>query len=416
MQITKKSDSLTEATELNKIRADFPILKEKVHGKDLVYFDNAATAQKPQSVIDAITEYYLRYNSNVHRGVHSLSQKATELYEAARDKVRDYIHASSSMEIVFTKGTTESMNLLAHSLSHLIEEGDEILTTEMEHHSNFVPWQAMAKTRKAKFIVCPVSDDGELDISQLGKMMSERTKILAICHASNTLGSINDIKKISELAHEKGILVAVDGAQYIPHGKIDVQEMGCDYYAFSGHKLIGPTGIGVLYGKMDKLKLLLPYQYGGGMISEVGKEETTYGEIPQVFEAGTPNIAGAHGLAAAIDYMNEVGFDFIHEHEQELLDHAMEGLKDIPGIEFYGRSDKKVSLVSFLIKDIHPFDLGTLLDQMGIAVRTGHHCTQPLMTKYGIPGTVRASFAFYNTKEEIDRMIEGINKAVSILK
>ncbi len=405
----------TEDKRLIEIRNDFPILSQKINGSELVYFDNAATTQKPNRVIDAITDFYSSHNSNVHRGVHTLSQRSTEFYEDARNKVKVFLNAASSEEIIFTAGTTDSINLAATALEDYVGEGDEILTTEMEHHSNFVPWQVLAKKKKASFKVARLNEKGEVDIAELESLMNEKTKVLAINHASNTLGTINDIKEITRLAKSKNILVVVDGAQWVAHGKTDVQVLNCDLYAFSGHKLFGPTGIGVLYGKKALLEKMSPYRYGGGMISEVNLEQTTYSGSPQVFEAGTPNVAGAHGLGFAIDYIKEIGWDFIEEQESSLLEYATAKMKEIPGIRFFGTSENKVSLNSFLIGDIHPFDLGTMLDQMGIAVRTGHHCTQPIMQCYNIPGTVRASFAFYNTHDEVDRLIEGIHKAIKIL-
>ena len=414
---------MSEMTENNilesriaQIRDDFPILKEEINNKTLVYLDNAATAQKPMSVVDAVSGFYLHDNSNVHRGVHSLSQRATDIYEQSRKKVQQFLNANDSDEIVFTRGTTESLNLVAHSLSQMLASGDEVVATQMEHHSNFVPWQMLAHHRNADFKVIPISEEGEISIDDVKSIITVKTKILAITHASNTLGTINDIKEICTIAHEKNCMVVVDGAQYIPHGKVDVQDLDCDFYAFSGHKLFGPTGIGVLYGKKEILDKMPPYQYGGGMISEVELDRTSFAGSPQIFEAGTPNIAGAHGLCKAIDYIESIGDVAIKKHEQALLEYATKKLQEIPGMKIYGTAKNKVSLISFLIEDVHPFDLGTMLDQMGIAVRTGHHCTQPIMVRYGIPGSVRASFAFYNTFEEIDALVEGINKAISILK
>jgi cysteine desulfurase/selenocysteine lyase len=408
-------DNTSIDSRLKAIREDFPILAESIHGKPLVYFDNAATAQKPRLVIDAVSQFYLHSNSNVHRGVHSLSQRATEVYEEAREKVRSYLNARLTEEIIFTRGTTDSLNLAAHSLAQLLHEGDEVLSTQMEHHSNFVPWQMLAHAKGAVFKIAGISDQGELSMEELKTLITDRTKILAITHASNTLGTINDIKAICKLAHEKNVIVIVDGAQYIPHGKVDVQDLDCDLYAFSGHKLFGPTGVGILYGKKEILDKMPPYQFGGGMITEVTLQNTTFSNSPQVFEAGTPNIAGAHGLSKAIDYLNGIGHDFIHKHECDLLEYATKRMREIPGMKIFGNSTNKVPLVTFLVNDIHPFDLGTVLDQMGIAVRTGHHCTQPIMVRFGIPGAVRASFAFYNTMDEIDRFIEALNKAVKIL-
>lgn len=408
-------DMISMDVRLRSIREDFPILAENIHGKPLIYFDNAATAQKPRLVIDAISQFYLHSNSNVHRGVHALSQRATDVYEEAREKVRSYLNARQSEEVIFTRGTTDSLNLAAHSLAQLLHEGDEVLCTQMEHHSNFVPWQMLAHSKGAVFKIAGISDKGELSMDELKSLITEKTKILAITHASNTLGTINDIKAICKLAHEKNVIVVVDGAQFIPHGKVDVQDLDCDLYAFSGHKLFGPTGIGVLYGKKEILEKMPPYQFGGGMISEVTLQETSFSHTPQVFEAGTPNISGAHGLSKAIDYLNDIGHDFIEKHERDLLEYATKKMMEIPGMRIFGNSENKVSLVTFLVNDIHPFDLGTMLDQMGIAVRTGHHCTQPIMVRFGIPGAVRASFAFYNTFDEIDQFIEALNKSIKIL-
>lgn len=406
-----------ESTQrLKEIRSQFHILGDTVNGEPLIYLDSAATAQKPECVISSITDYYRHSNSNVHRGVHSLSQTATALYEGARTTVKEFINAQSSEEIIFTKGTTDSLNLLAHSLGKLlIDEGDEILTTEIEHHSNFVPWQVLAAQNKAVFTTIPMNDSGEIPIEDLTSMITSKTKILTITHASNTLGSINDIKRIVKICHEKNVVVVVDGAQYIPHSQVDVQDLDCDFYAFSAHKLFGPTGVGVLYGKKELLNQLPPYQLGGGMISEVGLTTTEFTASPQLFEAGTPNIAGVVGLSEAIKFLLKSDFNFIESHEQSLLEAATEKLESIPGLKIIGTSKNKVPLISFIIEGQHPFDIGSLLDQMGIAVRTGHHCTQPIMNRYGIPGTVRASFAFYNTLEEVDKLYEGILKAVKIL-
>lgn len=401
---------------IHEIRDEFPILREMVNGEPLVYLDSAATAQKPEVVISSIANYYRQSNSNVHRGVHSLSQTATALYEDARTTVKEFINARYAEEIIFTKGTTDSINLLAHGLGKiLIDQGDEILTTEMEHHSNFVPWQALALEKKATLKIIRFDDKGEIKPSDVESMISEKTRLLAITHASNTLGSINDIKEIVNICHAKNILVVVDGAQYIPHAQIDVQDLNCDFYVFSAHKLFGPTGTGVLYGNRKLLNQLPPYQTGGGMISEVGLQSTEYASSPQVFEAGTPNIAGVVGMAVAIKYLQETGYAFIEAHEKNLLRLATEKLLQIPGLKIIGTSENKVPLISFVVKGLHPFDIGSLLDQMGIAVRTGHHCTQPIMTRYGISGTVRASFAFYNTADEVERLYQGILKALKIL-
>lgn len=397
------------------IRKQFPILSGKIHGKPLVYFDNAATSQKPLSVINAIGDFYRNDNSNVHRGVHTLSQRSTDLYEAARERVRKFINAESSDEIIFTRGTTESLNLAANSLIQNLEEGDEILCTEMEHHSNFVPWQVIAQKRNIVFKTVPVSDSGELSLAAVETLITGRTKIVALAHASNTLGTINDVAAICRIAKKKGAITVIDGAQFIPHGEVDVRALGCDLYAFSGHKMMGPTGIGVLYGRSKVLSEMPPWQYGGGMIGEVSTERTTFTARPFVFEAGTPNISGAFALGKAMDYIAETGYKEMEAQEKSLLKYATEKLHEIPGIKIYGTSPEKVPLISFLVGNIHPFDLGTMLDQMGIAVRTGHHCTQPLMSRFGIPGTVRASFSFYNTLEEVDSFKEAMVKSIKIL-
>ena len=417
MKTMSETMGKTESMRLtDEIRADFPLLNEMVHGKSLTYLDNAATAQKPSDVIDAIVDFYRRANSNVHRGVHHLSQVATEMYEEARNTTRDFIHASSSNEVIFTRGTTDSINLLAHSIGKgMVSEGDEILTTELEHHSNFVPWQEMARERKAIFKTVPIEENGDLDTEKVISMLSERTKVLAISHASNTLGTLIDIEKVSRAAHEMGTLVAVDGAQFIPHHRVDVQKLDCDFYSFSAHKLFGPTGIGVLYGKKALLEKLPPYQTGGGMISEVGLQETSYIGPPQVFEAGTPNMAGAVGMSRAMKYISGLGFDTMEKMESHLLGLAHERLSDISGLRMIGTSSRKVPVISFVIDGLHPFDIGSILDQMGIAVRTGHHCTQPIMKHFGIAGTVRASFAFYNTEEEVEKLREGLLKAIKLL-
>ena len=363
-----------------------------------------------------MVDYYKHGNSNVHRGVHHLSQKATGMFEDARTATRDFIHAGSTESIVFTRGTTDSINLLAHSIGKaFVSEGDEVLVTEMEHHSNFVPWQVMASARKAVFKVVPMEENGDLDLEKVISMMSERTKVLAVTHASNTLGTIVDVGKLCKAAHEKGILVAVDGAQYIPHRKVDVQALDCDFYSFSAHKVFGPTGIGVLYGKKHLLEKLPPYQTGGGMISEVGLEATSYTHSPQVFEAGTPNMAGAIGMAVAMNYVDRIGYDFMHRVENELMEMATEKLSSIPGLKIIGTAADKAPVISFVIEGIHPFDIGSLLDKMGIAVRTGHHCTQPIMDRFHMPGTVRASFAFYNTLQEVEKLHEGILKSIKLL-
>ncbi len=402
--------------DINRIRKDFPILDQKVNGKPLVYLDNAATTQKPLPVIRRISDYYLKENSNVHRGVHHLSQVATEAYENARKYVADFINAKESKEIIFTRGTTESINLLATVFIPEIQAGDEIVVTGMEHHSNMVPWQQLCEKTKARLKVLPVNLDGTLDLDLLAKMLSPRVKLLAVTHLSNVLGTVNPVKEIIRIAHEKGVPVLLDGAQGIAHTKVDVQDLDTDFYAFSGHKMYAPMGIGVLYGRSALLQKLPPYQFGGEMIEEVSFEKTTFNELPYKYEAGTPNVAGALGLEAALRYVNKTGWKDILKHEDALLHYATEKLEGIDGMRIIGQAKDKAAVISFLIRGVHPFDLGTLLDQMGIAVRTGHHCVQPLMDFYCIPGTVRASFAMYNTMEEIDIFTEAVRKAVGMLR
>ena len=401
--------------DINKIREDFPILGREVYMKPLVYLDNAATTQKPLCVLDAMRDEYLNVNANVHRGVHYLSQQATDLHEAAREKVRDFIHARKIEEIVFTRGTTEAINLVASSFCESqMQPGDEVLVTEMEHHSNIVSWQLQAQKRGIVVKHIPITDDGILCIEQLETLISERTKIVSVAHVSNVLGTVNPVEEIIRIAHAHGIPVLVDGAQSAPHFKVDVQAMDCDFFAFSGHKMYGPTGIGVLYGKEEWLDRLPPYQGGGEMIDKVTWEKTTFERLPFKFEAGTPDYIATHGLAKAIDYIEAIGFEEIREHEQELTHYCMQQLMTIPGMKIYGptgdRSSFKDAVVSFNVGAIHHLDMGTLLDRLGIAVRTGHHCAQPLMDRLGISGTVRASFALYNTKEEVDTLVAGIHR------
>ncbi|MGZ3864127.1 MAG: aminotransferase class V-fold PLP-dependent enzyme [Bacteroidia bacterium] len=401
--------------DISKIREDFPILKAKINGKDLVYFDNGATAQKPKQVIDAITRYYSEENSNIHRGVHTLSQRATEHYEKARATVQAHLNAASSQEIIFTRGTTESVNLVAHCFEKMVKPGDEIIVSEMEHHSNILPWQVLCEEKGALLKVIPVNENGELIIPEFEKLLSEKTKLVAVTHVSNTTGIVNDIKKIISSAHAKNIPVFVDGAQAVPHMKVDVQDLDCDFYCFSGHKVFGPTGIGVLYTKQNWLDKFSTYQVGGGTIKTVSFERTEYVEGPLRFEAGTPNIEGAIGLAAALDYINAIGLKNISDYEHELMAYATEKLKKVDGLKIYGDIANKAAVISFNVKSIHPFDIGTILDKQGVAVRTGHHCTQPLMAHFNIPGTIRASFAFYNTKQEIDVFVTALEKAVKML-
>jgi len=405
--------------DVNKIRADFPILSREVYGRPLVYLDNAATTQKPLCVLDAMREEYLNVNANVHRGVHYLSQQATDLHEAAREKVRRFINARSTSEIVFTRGTTESINLVAQTFCEaFMKEGDEVLVTDMEHHSNIVPWQLQAQKRGIVVRHLPINDLGELACCENGSVnrdaiatyLTEKTKLVSMAHVSNVLGTVNPVEEIIRLAHERGIPVLVDGAQSAPHMPIDVQQMDCDFYAFSGHKMYGPTGIGVLYGKEEWLEKLPPYQGGGEMIDKVSWERTTFEQPPLKFEAGTPDYVATHGLATAIDYMESIGLEQIRAHETALTNYCMEQMRSIEGIRFFGEATQKDAVVSFLVGDIHHLDMGTLLDRLGIAVRTGHHCAHPLMTRLGVTGTVRASFALYNTKEEVDALVEGIHR------
>jgi len=397
---------------IQKVREDFPILQREVYGRPLVYLDNAATTQKPLCVLDAMREEYLNVNANVHRGVHYLSQQATDLHEAAREKVRQFIHAAKTEEIIFTRGTTEAINLVASSFCESqMKEGDEVLVSDMEHHSNIVPWQLQAQRRGIIVRHLPIDDAGRLVCCHdMATYLTERTKLVSIAHVSNVLGTVNPVADIVRLAHEHGIPVLVDGAQSAPHMPIDVQQLDCDFYAFSGHKMYGPTGIGVLYGKEEWLDRLPPYQGGGEMIDKVTWERTTFERLPFKFEAGTPDYIATHGLATAIDYLCSVGLDRVMAHEQELTRYCMEQLRTIPGMRLFGEAEHKDAVVSFLVGDIHHLDMGTLLDRLGIAVRTGHHCAQPLMNRLGISGTVRASFAMYNTKEEIDVLVAGIRR------
>jgi len=397
-------------------REDFPILKRTIYNSPLIYFDNAATTQKPQQVIDALSNYYLRCNSNIHRGVHGLSQEATALFEETRETVRRYINASSNQEIIFTRGTTESINLVAASFGKLfIHEGDEVLITEMEHHSNIIPWQLVCEEKKAQLKVLPFNETGELCLDLLDEYLTDKTKIVAVTHTSNTLGTINDLKTIINKAHLKNIPVLIDGAQAMSHEKIDVQALDCDFFAFSGHKMYAPMGVGVLYGKEQLLNAMPPYQGGGEMVQHVAFEKTTYNELPYKFEAGTPSVGDVIGLKTAIDYIENTGIEKIAAFQQELLQYAYKKLCQIEGIEFFGTAPHKAAILSFNLKGIHPYDVGAILDRFGFAVRTGHHCTQPIMNKFGIPGTVRASFAFYNSFEEIDFFIDAVKKAKAML-
>ena len=401
--------------DIQKIRADFPILSRQVNGKPLVYFDNGATSQKPQVVIDAIATYYQEINANIHRGVHTLSQLATDAYEVSRAKIQNHINAKFSHEVLFTSGTTHGVNLVANGFASLLKAGDEVLVSALEHHSNIVPWQMLCEKTGAVLKVIPMNEKGELVMAEFDQLLSNKTKIVTVNHISNALGTINPIKYIIDRAHQFGAAVFIDGAQAVPHLKPNVQELDCDFYAFSGHKMCGPTGTGILYGKEAWLNQLPPYQGGGEMIKEVTFEKTTYADLPHKFEAGTPNIAGGIVLGTAVDYMNSIGFENIQKQELELLAYATEQLSKIEGLKIYGTAEAKTSVISFNIDGIHPYDIGTIVDKLGIAVRTGHHCAQPIMNFFEIPGTIRASFAFYNTKEEIDVMVEAVKKAKMML-
>lgn len=403
------------AFDVYKIREDFPILKQKVNGKPLVYLDNAATSQKPQVVLDALQHYYSMDNSNVHRGVHELSQRATKAYEDVRVKVQHFLNARECREIIFVRGTTEAINLVAMTYGRKnVGAGDEVIISTLEHHSNIVPWQILCEEKGAVLRVIPINDAGELVLDEFEKLLTPRTKIVAVAHVSNALGTINPVKKIIELAHRAHVPVLIDGAQAAPHIKIDVQALDCDFYTLSSHKLFGPTGIGVLYGKAALLEAMPPYQGGGDMISSVTFEKTLYNVLPYKFEAGTPNIADVIGLGAGIDYVNRVGLENIGAHEHALLTYATEQLSKIPGLRIIGTAKEKASVLSFVLEGIHPHDAGTILDQEGIAVRTGHHCAQPVMHRFGIPATTRASLAFYNTREEVDALVEGVKKVMEI--
>ena len=401
--------------DIQKIRADFPILSQKVNGKPLVYFDNGATSQKPQVVIEAISKYYQEINANIHRGVHTLSQLATDAYEVSRGKIQRHINAKHAYEVIFTSGTTHAINAVANGFASLVKAGDEVLVSALEHHSNIVPWQMLCEKTGATLRVIPMNDKGELILSEYDNLLSSKTKIVTVNHISNALGTINPIKYMIDKAHQVGAAILIDGAQAVPHLKPDVKALDCDFYVFSGHKICGPTGIGILYGKEAWLHKLPPYQGGGEMIATVSFEKTTYADLPHKFEAGTPNIEAGIVLGTAIDYLNEIGFDNIAKYENELLEYATKKLLEIEGLKIYGTAAAKTSVISFNIGNIHPYDIGTIIDKLGIAVRTGHHCAQPIMDFYNIPGTIRASFAFYNTKEEIDLMIEALKKAQIML-
>ena len=417
MTITTAMPGLTPAFDVDAIRSDFPILGRKVNGQPLVYLDNGATAQKPSAVIDTIDRYYREQNANIHRGVHHLSQVATQAYEDARETVRCYINAAHSSEVIYTKGTTDGINLVAASWGRkFLEPGDEIIISTLEHHSNIVPWQLICEERGAKLKVIAMHPNGELDMQHFESLLSGQTRMVAVTHVSNSLGTINPVREMIDKSHQHGALVLLDGAQALPHMRIDVQQLDVDFYTFSGHKIFGPTGVGVLYGKLGLLNSMPPYQGGGDMIEKVTFEKTTYNTLPHKFEAGTPNIVGGIAMSAAIDYLRTLDPVALQHHEDDILQYATERLSRIPGLRIIGTANNKASVVSFVVDGLHPFDIGTLLDQQGIAVRTGHHCTQPLMDYYGIPGTVRASFAFYNNRADVDALVAALSRAVEMLK
>jgi cysteine desulfurase/selenocysteine lyase len=406
---------IKQILNVQKIREDFPILQRKIDGKPLVYLDNAATSQTPQQVIDVIVDYYSNYNANIHRGVHRLSQEATDAYEGARQKIQGHFNAAKAHEIIFTSGTTHGINLVANGFAKRLKAGDEVLVSALEHHSNIVPWQMLCERSGASLKVIPMTDAGQLNMTVYQQLLNQHTKLVFVNHISNALGTINPVKEIIEKAHEVGAAVLVDGAQSVPHMKVDVQALDVDFYVCSAHKICGPTGIGMLYGKESWLQELPPYQGGGEMISDVTFEKTTYADLPHKFEAGTPNVCGGIAFGAAVDYMNAIGFEAIASYEQELLDYATSCLQAIEGVKIYGPETDKTSVISFNVNGIHPYDIGTLLDKFGIAVRTGQHCAQPIMDYYNIPGTVRASFMFYNTKGEVDLFITALKKAILML-
>jgi cysteine desulfurase/selenocysteine lyase len=412
----KKIMMIERVIDILNIREDFPILKRKVNGKDLVYFDNAATSQTPKQVIDVIVDYYSNYNANIHRGVHALSQEATDKYEESRIKIQTHFNAAKSHEIIFTSGTTHAINIVANGFSSIIKKGDEILVSALEHHSNIVPWQMLCERTGATMKVIPMSLEGELLMDEYRALLSDKTKLVFCNHVSNALGTINPIKEMIDAAHAVGASILIDGAQAAPHIKADLQALDADFYTVSAHKICGPTGVGILYGKEAWLNKLPPYQGGGEMIAEVTFEKTTYAGLPHKFEAGTPNICGGIAMGAGLDYMNAIGFEAIAAYEHELLEYATEKLLEIAGLKIYGTAENKTAVISFNVGNIHPYDIGSILDKLGIAVRTGHHCAQPIMDFYQIPGTVRASFSFYNTKEEIDVLVAGVKRAKGMLE
>jgi cysteine desulfurase/selenocysteine lyase len=404
-----------EKYDINKIRGDFPILKKKVHGKNLVYLDNAATTQKPVQVLNELEDYYCTKNANIHRGVHALSQQATDSFESARIKIKQFINALGKNQIIFTRGTTEAINLVAQSYGRAnVKEGDEIIISHMEHHSNIVPWQMLCREKNAKLRIIPIDDNGELIFEEFENLINERTKLVSIVYVSNSLGTVNPVKQIIDYSHQFDIPVLVDAAQAVNHLSVDVQNLDCDFLAFSGHKIYGPTGIGALYGKVDLLDKMPPFQGGGDMIAKVTFEKTTYNELPHKFEAGTPDIAGAIGLGAAIEYVSKIGIENIKDHETDLLNYATKEVSKIPGLRIIGNAKEKMSVLSFVLENIHPHDIGTFLDFEGVAIRTGHHCTQPVMQRFNIPATSRASFAMYNTKEEVEVLVNGLRKVIEV--
>jgi cysteine desulfurase/selenocysteine lyase len=417
MKAAKEIAPSRAAFDVQRVRRDFPVLSQRVHGKPLVYLDNGATSQKPQAVIDRLNHYYTAENSNIHRGVHYLSEHATAAYEGAREKLRGFINAARTEEIIFLRGTTEAVNLVAQSYGRaFLKEGDEIIISAMEHHSNIVPWQMLCQQIGARLRIIPINHDGELVLDEYRRLLTERTRFVAITHISNALGSVVPIKSVIDLAHERSVPVFVDGAQAVPHLKVDVQQMGCDFYAFSGHKLFGPTGVGVLYGRSELLERMPPYQGGGDMISLVTFEKTHYNVLPYKFEAGTPHIAGGIGMGAVVDYLEALNWEQVVQHEHDLLTYATEALLNITGLRIVGTAKDKAAVISFIFENVHAHDVGTILDQEGVAVRAGHHCAMPVMQRFGIPATARASFAFYNTREEIDILVRALHRVLKVFK
>ena len=415
--LSASSPAGSRQLDMDRVRKDFPVLAEAVHGKRLAYLDNAATSQKPRQVLDAIRRFYEHDNSNVHRGVHLLSERATRDYEAARDKAQAFIHAAHREEIIFTRGTTEAINLVANSFARpRLKKGDEVLVTAMEHHSNIVPWQLACEATGAALKVVPITDDGELRMDEFARLLSPRTRLVAVGHVSNALGTVNPVEDIVKQAHAQGVPVLVDGAQAVPHMKVDVQALGCDFYAFSGHKMYGPTGIGVLYGRKELLESMPPWQGGGDMIRSVSFERTTYNDLPYKFEAGTPDIAGAIGLGAAIDYLGTLGMDAVAAHEHDLLEYATRQIQAVPGVRVIGTARRKAGVLSFVVDGVHPHDIGSLVDRDGVAIRTGHHCAQPVMDRFGLPATCRASFGLYNTREDVDALVDSLKRVVEMFR